>query len=425
MSHAADHRLTPNSHWSFARPVSGVCHDTGPGISFGLLILFLIVLYSNISKMYPQLETVRPALIVAAGAVLAMFVELGAARRGFKLTWPQGYLLPVFIGVAVISSFSAIYSRHAFETTLDIAKILLVYLLLENTVTSETRVRMILWTLVLGGLFPAVGTIRNFMRGILWEQTRAAWIGIFRNPNESAYALVLLVPLAGALFAGSHWIARIGLAAIVTAYLIAIYLTFSRGGVIGLLAVLGLLGWKQKSVLVRAFMVVALAAGLLVMALFWQRKDDFKDLRRDTTVNQRIATMKAGIAMFVDRPLTGVGPGCSMVAYPLYVPKEAHCGCQDQLVIHNAFIQVLSEMGLLGFLPFIVFLGLTIYQLRIASQRAGTAPIAQYTAGLEVALWGFVVCGMSGGFSYTWFPYILVGLSVATKRVADWGLQES
>jgi O-antigen ligase len=203
-------------------------------------------------------------------------------------------------------------------------------------------------------------------------------------------------------------------------FLIAIYLTFSRGGLFGLFAVLGLYGWKQKSLLLRAFMIAALALSLVVVGMFWNRKDDFNDLRSDTTLQQRIATIKAGLLMFADKPLLGVGPGCSLVAYPLYVPRDAHCGCQDQLVIHNVFIQVLSETGFLGFVPFMIFIGASILRLWQIQRSPVDLPGTQlksYAMGLELALWGFVICGLSGGFAYTWFPYILVGLAVATTRV--------
>ena len=394
----------------------------GLSISFKLTILFLLVLYSNIAQQYTELEVLRPALLAAMAASAMMIVEIAKDRQGFKLAWPQGYLLAALLGVSAVSTFQAIYVRLGYETTTDLAKAALIYVLLENTITNAGRVRTILWTLVLGGLFPAIGTIHHFQKGIFLEGTRASWIGIFKNPNEDAYALVLLVPLAMVLASTSRRFTRVALWGIIAAYILAIFLTFSRGGLLGLFAVLALVGWKQKSPVLRILMVAGLAGSLIVVSLFWGRKVDFQNLGKDTTLNQRIATLKAGMAMFSDNPVLGVGPGCSLVAYPLYVPREAHCGCQDQLVIHNSFIQILSETGILGFSAFMGFLGVTMFQLwkiQRPFSRGGEHVTTKYAAGLELALWGFVACSLSGGFSYTWFPYILIGVGVATKRAFD------
>src|SRR5262245_45040379 len=170
-------------------------------VAFGLLILFFLVLYSNVAVVFPALDAFRPALIVAVAALFMLAIEIGHTRETFKLTWPQGLLIIVFLGVAFVSSFNAIYVRKAFETTADLTKIVLIYLLIENTVTTEKRLRRTLMVLVLGGLFPALGTMYNYANGILLEHTRAAWKGIFANPNEDAYSLLILIPIAAALAA--------------------------------------------------------------------------------------------------------------------------------------------------------------------------------------------------------------------------------
>jgi O-antigen ligase len=201
----------------------------------------------------------------------------------------------------------------------------------------------------------------------------------------------------------------------IATYLLANFLTFSRGGLLALFAVLGLMGWKQKSFIIRALMIAALAGCLALAGMYWGRSEGFRNISRDTTVNQRIATIKAGILMFAANPLLGVGPGDSLVAYPLYVPKEAHCGCQTQLVIHNSFIQVLSELGILGFIPFMLFLGVSFFH----AWKMQPGPIGPYAAGLEVGLWGFMAASLSGGFTYSWWPYIFVGTIAAAKRISD------
>jgi hypothetical protein len=50
-------------------------------------------------------------------------------------------------------------------------------------------------------------------------------------------------------------------------------------------------------------------------------------------------------------------------------------------------------------------------------------PLASYAIALEIALWGYVVCSLSGGFTYGWWPYILMGLVVATKHIASLRLE--
>ncbi len=415
----------PAGRFRFGPAAAGPAAETTepqapPSFAFKLLILFLLIMYSSIGVLVPAVEAVRPAMTVALGAVVLTLLEVTRRGAGFRMAWPESGMLLVMLGVAVVASFDAIYLRLAVDTTTNLAKIVLIYLVIENTVISPGRLRAIMLTMVAGGMIPAAGTIHHFLTGQLQEQVRASWVGVFANPNEDAYALAILVPVAGVLMMRSKWWLRIPLLGIMAVYLLAIFLTYSRGGLLGLVAVLGFFVWKQKSLLLKVVMIGGLAGGILVMSLFWHRKDDFKDVSQDTTFNQRMATFRAGMAMFTDNPLFGVGPGCSIVAYPLYVPKDAHCGCQDQLVIHNAFIQMLSEMGALGFIPFMTFLGSAVlHAWRLQRVEAYPPDLKTYAMGLELALWGFLVCGMSGGFSWSWFPYILVGLIVATKQICE------
>src|SRR5262249_31289208 len=153
--------------------------------------------------------------------------------------------------------------------------------------------------------------------GILIEGSRGSWVGVFKNPNEDAYCLAVLVPLAMALGSKSRRPVRLLLWAIIGVYLVAIFLTFSRGSMIGLVAGLALAGWRQRSIVIRVLMIAGLVGGLLLGGAFWARNQGFnKNLSQDTTVQSRIGTMKAGGLMFLDHPILGVGPLCSIVAYP-------------------------------------------------------------------------------------------------------------
>ena len=49
--------------------------------------------------------------------------------------------------------------------------------------------------------------------------------------------------------------------------LLAIYFTFSRGGLLGLATVLALFGWKHKSLAVRVALIGVLAGGIVVVGV--------------------------------------------------------------------------------------------------------------------------------------------------------------
>src|SRR5262249_39913906 len=364
-----------------------------------------------------SLDAFRPALVIAVAALGMMVIELGQLRQSFKLMWPQSAMVLAFFGACIISTPMAFWVSHALDQTIDVGKILLVYLLLENVITSEERLRKVMYTLVIGGIFPAIGTISHYKAGILVEHSRAAWRGIFGNPNEVAYALIVLVPVALMLASKSPWPIRIGLWLILAIYMVAIFVTFSRGGLIALFVVGALMGWKQKPAAVRIAMAAGLIGGFVVIGMFWARSSGgFSNMRQDGSVQERMVTLEAGMRMFLHNPVLGIGPGDSSIAYALYAGKDTNnCHCHDQLVVHNAYIQVLAELGLAGAIPFMVFIFASLWE----ASRLEAGPIGDYAKALGLAMWGLVLCCVSGGFIYTWWPYILVGLIAAAKRISD------
>ena len=408
-------RLYTTAEIQFAEP-----KPVRPTGSYSLLLVFLCLLYTNLTLLVPSLDDVRPVQLVGMCALLLLFVELTLSRRGIYMLWPESYLFLAFLGAAVLSCFTALWMRLAVISAADLAKMAAIYFVMVNSIDTETRLRGVIWTMILGGLAPAVGTIRNHLNGVLIEGTRAAWIGIFGNPNEVAYALVVLVPLVFLLGTTSSRRLRLLAWAVLPVFATAIYLSFSRGGLIGLAAVLVLIGLRQRSRFLSIFVWVLLIGGVFLTARFWSREEGFTGVSQDLTFQQRIATIRAGLQMFLDYPLLGVGIGCSVVGWPLYAPENLYT--RGSLVNHNTFVQALAETGIAGFVPFIVLLSSSLYHARKLSRacsRAGDEGGARLASALEISLWGFVVCGLSGGFVLTWFPYLLCGLLCSAKRLTE------
>jgi O-antigen ligase len=395
-------------------PASQTASVTGAPASYYLLLAFLFLLYANLPFILPASEVVHPAKVVAGAALVMLLVETIFGRRTLSLAWPEGACLLGFCGVAALSCLTALWPRQAAESLSDLIKMALVYFFIANCANTERRLRGVMWTIVIGGLIPAAGTLRNYLQGNLVDG-RASWLGIFANPNEVAYSLVILVPVAAFLAEGLGLIPRLGLLGIAMVYIAAIFVTFSRGGLVALAVVLALFAWRKRGVWVWAVLLASVAAALVLGGKYWSRGEDFSGLKGDVSFRQRFATSEAGLAMFADNPLLGVGLGCSVIAWPLYAPNDLYS--RGALVTHNTVIQPLGETGIFGFIAFVSFVGFGIYHARKVALDSSRRSLANLGAGLQIAVCGFVVCGLSGGYVLTWFPYILVGMVSSARLI--------
>jgi putative inorganic carbon (hco3(-)) transporter len=382
--------------------------------SYWLLLAFLFLLYANLPLVLPALDAVRPAQAVAGLALVMLLAEWTFSRKRFVFASPEALLLLAFLGAATVSSLTALWPRFAIESVADLAKMTVVFFFILNCADTESRLRGVMWTLVIGGLLPAAGALKNYIQGNLVEG-RAAWVGTFANPNELAYSLVILLPLAAFLATGLGLLPRLALLGVALIYVGAIMVSFSRGGLLGLAAVMAFCAWRKRSIVLRGLLVLLVVAGLFFAGRFWSRGEGFQNLNTDVSFQQRLATSQAGLAMFFDHPLFGVGLGCSVVAWPLYAPAGLYT--RGALVTHNTFIQAMSETGTIGFAPFMLFVGFGLYSVRKQARNHSQPGLANLSSGIEIALWGFLVCGMSGGYVLTWYPYILLGLAASARQI--------
>jgi len=393
-------------------------HAPDPGsLSLILLVAFILQLFSNAALLLPALSALRPAQTIG-GLALVVLICQSLARHKLEFVSPDGFLLLGFVIASGLSVFGAVWPAYAFESFLDLVKMVLMYVVILNTAGSQRSLRVVMWAMVLCGLFPAFGSLWNWFHEIRVEG-RAAWLGLFANPNEMAYSLVILIPVAWALARRSLWTARVLLSLVVAVFLVAIYLSFSRGSLIGLAVVTFLLGLRLRGGLARAACIGLLLAGLLAGSAYWSRDVGFNNIEGDADVKERLTTYQVAWSMFSQSPLLGVGLNCSSVAWPLFAPTEG-LSHHKWLITHNTFIQALSETGMMGGGSLLVFFAAVMYRAWKKS-RSKTTPegIRELADGLAISFLGFLVCGMSGGYVMSWFPYLLAGLIGALPSAGE------
>jgi O-antigen ligase len=143
----------------------------------------------------------------------------------------------------------------------------------------------------------------------------------------------------------------------------------------------------------------------------WQKRTDESTYHgEDISARGRLDAWRTGLNMAAERPLSGVGAGAFVIAYPTFAPGDAGPARTE----HNTFIQLLAELGLPGLL---LFLGAFVAGVLGVSRATHVYRLAPYARGVQCGLAGFAVCSMSGGIAFSWPIYFLLGLAVATRRL--------
>lgn len=402
-------------------------HDSY-GVAFICLIAFLLCMVAMISHMVPVLEAVRPAQLLAISAlVTGLFGKM--QRREPLVHCAPTYLLFVFLGFAAITVPWSLWPRQSAETMLDAFKILAIFLLISNLVTTKKKLTAVAWALSIGGLAPALGSIRYYFSGAkLVEGFRTQWVGIYLNPNDLAYAMAMLVPLALALtFTARSKLAKLVALGAIGAYIFSIFLTFSRMGFLclSIIVLMTLLRSQQR---VRNFALISIIILLFlpfVPSRYWERTSTIATYDKDVSSLDRIEAWKAGIDMVTRYPLFGVGAGCYQLGW------EEKSATGHQLTAHNTFFQALGELGMVGFTSFCSFLLVSwwiVWSLRSSlkrerqvygeaefQKRFGTLLIM--VTALDIGFWVFTVSSLTGGLLFTWYPYIFSALAIAAREI--------
>jgi putative inorganic carbon (hco3(-)) transporter len=208
----------------------------------------------------------------------------------------------------------------------------------------------------------------------------------------------------------------------------AILLTSSRGGLVGLVVVLGVgVAWLRAGRrLVIPLVLVALGSFLLAPSGMAERFGAIGDIAgpheaiADNAVRGRLSEMRAAYDMFVDRPLFGVGVANFDDHYPEYADR---LGLEDDPLgrsAHNLPLHFAAELGLVGLAMFAVLVGGAARGLARARRRArlvGDRELAGLAQGIQLGLVGFLATAMFLHLSHPQLFWLLVTLGWVAPQI--------
>jgi probable O-glycosylation ligase (exosortase A-associated) len=388
-------------------------------LAFYALTGFAAVMYAVPGEWIPALEPLRLALLTSGLAAGLMALRRVGKAEPLYFDGARGGALLAFTGLAAASIVWSVHPEVTRATAIELVKLTAIYLTIINVITTPRRLVAVCTAVVLFSIVTSVGVINWYFAGVdLVEGFRSRWVGVYADPNHMAMNLGLVVPLAVAFFArkGSSWAFRIACATAAVLAIIAIVLSHSRGGFIGLSVAMALWAIREKRRLQAVAVGSALLLGLVLFAprSFWQRNETVATFQEDASAMGRVYAWQVASRISLDKPLLGVGAGSFRYAWPLYAPPEA----RRAYVAHNIFLDVIGELGFVGLLFFLVFAGGATGGAFEASRDERIGWLAR---ALSASMAGYLVCDLFSGYILSAHLYVLFGLAASAHRIARGG----
>lgn len=342
--------------------------------------------------------------------LLLVFYWAGMRRETWRIE--TGYLGGAFWFYALTVATAVLLSSSKSDSLRYFLFHLMALLLAVMVVSSVTKREELLRI----AAFAAVGVVVSSLYGF-WQRVQGIDVDMytvdlavnadtpgrvdsfFNNPNTFAQILALLIPLCCGLFLSSRSLRGKTLAAgAVVLGGVAILLTYSRAGWLGLAMAIFLFFFlvNRKSVLI--LLLAAVAALPFVPESIWNRVLTIFG-SSDTSIASRFPIYEAGLRVFQDHWLTGVGLGNEVSTEALHGTSYYNFDRGFRFVhYHNVFLQLMIERGLLGLLA---FLGTLFWGCKEGLKRTAQARELRYLAcGAIAGLFGMLVCGMG---DYIWY----------------------
>lgn len=408
------------------------------------LLAFTAVLYFRPQDQIPGLSALPLAELTAVFALSAMLI--GRITKGLLFTriTPELIAVALFGFMMLMTAPFSIWPGGAIGTFTDIfVKVILIFTLMTNALTNLPRVTKFMNIVVITTGYIATRAVFDYARGInLVENGRVmgAVGGMFENPNDLALNMVSILPMALLVSIRAKTTAWRMIAGFLGVMMLCtVIVSYSRGGFVGLAAMILMLGWYMAK---RRPGAVAGAALALVLATpfapssYWERIVSIVDEDLDATGSRearRIALREAW-ETFLTFPVHGVGAGM----FQAYNPPHR---VETWRETHNVVLQVAAEMGVValaifGFLVWQAFdAGRVTKRLlrraqpaapRWGQARQSRAPAVTpeeavyfeaHAGAMTASIVGWLVCAMFASVAYNWTFYYLLALAVAPRDI--------
>lgn len=338
-----------------------------------------------------------------------------------KTLWILGFLLAALI--------STIFSDITIELFNNLQRLFIftaLYIVLISMIRDMKTLRYCITALVVGAVISVISPVfmdAGNVEGIDFQRFGGLW----GDQNEFAAILLFTLPLSAILFQYSkrklmRFIYGISFILILTGFL----LTYSRGGFIAFMVLFLLASYRIiKSKHRTTILAILIPTIIILSAVFYNtiaenyisRIETLRAIQKKDTAlldgsisNRYRFYFVIAPELIKDSPIVGVGPG-AFIHYNTYTNQTAH----------NTYIEVLTGMGILGFIPFMAILFLTWKELRktryISKAHSELKIFYDYSIVFELGYVALLVCAMFISLDLNKILWLSITLSTVLANI--------
>ncbi len=347
-------------------------------------------------------------LVLMAGVASMFLQRKERLYRALFSTISRYFLALIVISVLSVTSEGMRYALV--EVGYPFVKYFLGFLLLVVGLENTEKTRKAFRWMTLGGILVGYFCIRLDMTGVgvgegvgetvqsLNWRGAVQWIGTYEGTNTSAQLLLFLFALAfGLAYKETAFFRKYFylLASGVIVY--AFILTHSRGGLLGLLAILGYFAYSKLNIKAKYF--IPMGAVLLVAILVLKPTEEGRGLGQSSSP-ERIELLHQGLQMLKNNPVLGVGA------------RQFSSNNTIRKTAHNIYLNTIAETGFLGFFAFVMMYYVAIREMIRLRNKLDKDSLDYRT--FQPIIYALVSFGVSAFFlsSQHEIPYVVLALTM-------------
>ncbi len=414
------------------------------------------ILYTNAAVVAVRFHGV-PLFV---GAFVPMLLVVPLARdlvvRRLPVVAPPalGWMVVLLLIHLVSALFSSDTSRSWDAVVVFLVEGFGLYFLLINVIRTPEMLRYTTWVLIASGALVSLASVHQVLTGnfdsnylgfaqadaairtgvetLAGEVLQPRMAGSIGETNRFAQTMLMLVPLGiFRMIDERSMLLRILAGLMTVSITLGVVLSFSRGGAVGLAALLLALVVLRT---VRAHHLLAIVAVLaIILVAFPQYGNRLTSLvaaggfgepgtaaEVDNSLLSRATETLAAALVIVDHPVIGVGPDMFPIHYEEYANVVGILIRNDAArEAHNLYLGIGAELGIPGLVVFLIIGGVTVRQLLKARRMSidRRPDLERLATPFLLALMTYYVTGMFLHLSFGRFFWLMLAVAGAAAII--------